>query len=220
MLIDLEEHGFDATLVEVDKGVAKVKTDLAAEYVVLKASSGATLSRRVIFVAYENQHALLKEAEILKMRRYRRPDDVEGYDKAKAKMQTYLDPKIIKYEERKFFEAKNMEEYEGGTFESILSEAEISLCIYSIINNLQLTKSMTNLCNNLPLNLYPPMESETFIFYMLRYNYISEVVPLHSRGRSNPNHKDIFELTMKSYEAPVKEMREYYGEPIAIYFMW
>ena len=79
---------------------------------------------------------------------------------------------------------------------------------------------MVNLRKAVPFNLYPAMESETFLFYMLRYNYINDVLPLHSRGRNKENHVDLFQLTMKSYESPVKEIREYYGEPIAIYFLW
>lgn len=127
MVTDLKDHGFDCTLVECDKGVASVRSDLGSEYVVLKDSSGATLDQKVVFVAYKNTDTILREAQNLKMRKYKRPDDQDVYDREKSKKQLYLDPKIIKYEEKKFFDIKDTEKYEGGTFETILSEAEISL---------------------------------------------------------------------------------------------
>lgn len=61
------------------------------------------------------------------MRKFKRPYNQKLYDKEKKKKLEYLDPRIVKYEEKEFFHANEMKFYEGGTFETILSEAEISL---------------------------------------------------------------------------------------------
>lgn len=79
---------------------------------------------------------------------------------------------------------------------------------------------MEKLAEKLPLSIYPPLEGEAMMFYLLKHEYISEVAPLHNRARSKENYKGIMDSVMKSYNAPVKDIRSYYGEAIAIYFEW
>lgn len=79
---------------------------------------------------------------------------------------------------------------------------------------------MKKVSKMLPLGLYPPLDNETCLFYLIKHNYVLEVVPLHSRARSKPSYKSILPTTIKSYNAPVEEYRYYYGESIAIYFIW
>ena len=113
-----------------------------------------------------------------------------------------------------------MDKLEGGTFATILTESEIILCAYSLLNSMKLRSSLPTLSEKLPLGIYPPLEEESAIFYLLKYEYISEVVPLHSKSRNKENHKNIMSCVMNQYSAPVAEIRDYYGESIAIYFEW
>lgn len=68
---------------------------------------------------------MLKEAERLRVRKFKRPDNPDTYEKEKKRKLDYLDPRIIKYEEKAFFDFKEMDKFEGGDFETILTEAEI-----------------------------------------------------------------------------------------------
>lgn len=162
----------------------------------------------------------MKEAENLRFRKFKKPANQKIYDKEKRKKLEYLDPKVIKYEQKEFFNLSEMKLYEGGTFDTILTESEINLCAYSLLNSVKLKSSFSNLSEKLPLSIYPPLEEETAIFYLLKHQYIQEVVPLHSRSRSKENHKSLMDLVMYGYSAPVNEIRDYYGESIAIYFEW
>lgn len=163
---------------------------------------------------------LLREAENLRMRKFKRPYNQKLFDKEKKQKLEYLDPRIVKYEEKEFFHANEAQFYEGGTFETILSEAEIGLCVYRALTSLQLKKGAVNAAKTLPVSIYPPLADEALTFYLLKHGYISEIAPLHSRSRHKENHKDLFEEVMKSYDAPVGDFRYYYGEAIAIYFEW
>lgn len=94
------------------------------------------------------------------------------------------------------------------------------MCIYKLLTNIQLKKSLKNCYKKLPVGIYPPLRGETLIFYLLKHEYISEVVPLHSRSRHRENQKDLFQEIMHHYEAPIDEIKDYYGESVAIYFEW
>lgn len=189
---------------------------MESDSVVLDAES----YKRVIFVAYDDEKVILREAESLRMRKFKRPYDQKERDREKKYQSEYLDPRIIKYEDKQFFHANEKEMYEGGTFQTILSEGEIILCAYRVLTTIQLKNGAKNSGQKLPVKLYPPLNDEELIFYLLKHGYISEVVPLHSRSRHEKGHQSIFENVMKSYSAPVKEIREYYGESVAIYFEW
>lgn len=201
---------------ECSKGQAKMTKFAETDYVVLDQAC----KKRVILVAYNDERRILREAESMRLRKFKKPYDVKNYDKEKKAKQDYLDSKIIRYEEKDFFKLAEIGMYEGGTFESILTEAEIGLCVYRIITSIQLKKSAMNCFKRLPVNIDPPLNDETLIFYLLKYLYISEVVPLHSRSRNKENYKPLFDTVMKSYNAPVEDYRFYYGESIAIYFEW
>ena len=162
----------------------------------------------------------MREAENLRFRKFKRPDDQKAYDNEKKDKQDYLDPRVIKYEEKEFFKYQQRDLFEGGTFETILTEGEINLCVYKVISSLQLKKSAKFSFKALPVNIYPPLNNEALVFYLLKHLYITELVPLHSRSRSKENYKPIFENVMRSYKAPVNEFKDYYGESIAIYFEW
>ena len=204
------------TLVEWKTKEAKITSNNKSEFINLEDQS----TTRVILLAYNDKDAILKEAENLRFRKFKKPSNQKIYDKEKRKKLEYLDPKIIKYEEKEFFNANEIEKYEGGTFETILTESEINLCAYSLLNSMKLKSSFPYLSEKLPLSIYPPLEEETAIFYLLKYEYILEVVPLHSRSRSKENYKNIMDRVIRQYSTPVEDIREYYGESIAIYFEW
>ena len=173
------------TLVEWKTKEAKITSNNKSEFINLEDQS----TTRVILLAYNDKDAILKEAENLRFRKFKKPTNQKIYDKEKRKKLEYLDPKIIKYEEKEFLNTHEIEKYEGGTFESILTESEINLCAYSLLNSMKLKSSFPHLSEKLPLGIYPPLEEETAIFYLLKYEYVLEVVPLHSRSRSKENHK-------------------------------
>jgi hypothetical protein len=84
-------------------------------------------NRRVIFVAYNDERRLLKEAETMRLRKFKKPYHPKLYDKEKKSKLDYLDPRVIKYEEKDFFKVDEQHMFQGGTFETILTEAEIGL---------------------------------------------------------------------------------------------
>jgi anoctamin-10 len=89
-----------------------------------------------------------------------------------------------------------------------------------VITTLPLKGAAKESAKILPVGLYPPLNDEALIFYLLKHEYISEVVPLHSRSIHKENYLPIFDKVMKNYEAPIEDIRYYYGESIAIYFAW
>lgn len=137
---DLDNLGFDALLVETQKGQAKLTKYTETDYVVLEGE----YNQRVIFVAYNDTNMLLREAETLRMRKFKRPYDQKTYDKEKKAKLDYLDPRVVKYEEKDFFKFSEKNLYEGGEFETILSEAEIGLCAYKVLTSIQLKKGAKN----------------------------------------------------------------------------
>jgi hypothetical protein len=88
---------------------------------------GAHPKCKVIMVAYKDKRLLLREAETLRFRKFKRPYNQKNFDKEKKLKLDYLDPNIVKHEEKAFFHVNEMELYEGGSFETILSESEINL---------------------------------------------------------------------------------------------
>jgi len=213
---DLDEQGFDTVLAECSGKQVRLTKETESDTIILEEPSNA----RVIFVAYDDERAILREAENLRFRKFKRPDDQTAYDKDKREKIDYLDARIIKHEEKDFFKVAEKEKYEGGDFNTILTDGEINLCVYKLVSSLQLTKSTSNSYKALPVNVYPPLPNEALIFYLLKHGYITEMVPLHSRSRSKENYKPLFESVMKQYKAPVEDLRSYYGESVAIYFEW
>lgn len=162
----------------------------------------------------------MRQAESLRVRKFKRPFDQKTFDKEKKEKLEYLDPRVVKYEEKSFFHSNESQNFEGGTFETILSEAEINLCAYRLLTNMQLKNGAKESAKILPVSIFPPLADEALVFYLLKHEYISEIVPLHSRSCHKDNYKPLFDKVMKSYSAPTEDIRKYYGESIAIYFEW
>jgi hypothetical protein len=58
-------------------------------------------------------------------------------------LKAYLDPRILAAEDRKIFDFNKRQEYCGGDYDQILTEAEKSRIIYILFHKIQI-RQMTN----------------------------------------------------------------------------
>lgn len=92
----------------------------------------------VLFLGYSNQDIMLQEAErlgLLKEKRKPNKEAQEARNRLRKEQEEYLHHRIIKAERKKPFKVAKKELFEGGNFESILTEADKTRIIHSIISN-------------------------------------------------------------------------------------
>ena len=71
-----------------------------------------------------------------------------------------------------------------------------------------------------PEKAYPRIdEKETLVYFLKRYDFLEEIVPLHSKARLSSSTK-LAKEAFKTYLVPTNLIRDYYGEEVTIYFEW
>jgi hypothetical protein len=104
--------------------------------------------------------------------------------------------------------------------DSILTESEKSRYIYLIINKLAITEDMLHMQEAFDFKENSQLEDENFLYFLKRHGIVEEVFPLHSKSRSKEGYQEIWKVIAKSWRVPSTMIRDYYGEKIAIYFVW
>lgn len=66
---------------------------------------------------------------------------------------------------------------------------------------------------------YSRGETDTLDFFLKRNNLLEDLLPLHSKARSNATQKLVTEA-MKHWLVPTELIREYYGDNVTMYFSW
>lgn len=58
---------------------------------------------------------------------------------------------------------------------------------------------------------YPRDQSESFIYFLKRYEFLIDLTPLHSKARAS-NDRKIIKEALKHFFVPTDLIREYYGD--------
>lgn len=185
----------------------------------------------LLLIGLNDHNIVLKEAEnqlCLAPRTHKDPVKKKRAQERKEKQRTYLDSRILECEERKPFDFDAKDEFCGGDYDEILTEAEKSRIIYIILHKL-LLKQMTNTQKAFPSASYARMgEDEDFLKFLIRLDLLKEIVPLHSKAQAIRACREgsVESSLLKQIKSlstlfiDVKQIRDYYGEETAIYFEW
>lgn len=66
------------------------------------------------------------------------PERAKKIQERREALKAYLDPRILDAEDRKIFDKSKRQEYCGGDFDQILSEAEKSRLIYILFHKIEI----------------------------------------------------------------------------------
>jgi len=135
-------------------------------------------------------------------------------------------------EAKKAFIYEFRNEYCGGDFDKILSEAEKSRLIYIILDKIKMSRS-TKFSNAIKaskkFSILPGVD-EALQYFLKRNNILKEMVPLWSKSsliRAGHEGTDVKSSDlMKQIKSPftlyidTEKVRSYYGDETAMYFEW
>ena len=106
----------------------------------------------------------------------------------------YLPSKVIEAESRKPFVLAYREEFEGGDFDKILSEADKSRIFYCLLDKVNLS-DLPNFTKSMGAKFSNEVKQETMIFYLKRLGLLEEIFPLYNKARvvraAKEGHNDV-----------------------------
>lgn len=71
-----------------------------------------------------------------------------------------------------------------------------------------------------PEKAYPRIDDkETLVYFLKRFNFLEDIVPLHSKARLS-SEKKLAKEAFSHWLVPTQMIREYYGDETTMYFEW
>ena len=211
------------------QAVSKDLTEQKFNCVIRKDEDGQWL----LLVGMNDQDKVLQEAETqvcLAPRVCSDPKRAKILQERKDALKAYLDPRILDAEERKIFDKSKRQEYCGGDYDQILTEAEKSRLIYILFHKIEIGQMKNTLASLTAPEQKPLNDRETMLNFFMRLDLLEELVPLHSKSRviraqregTKPGESNLLRRvkTLSNFFVNVNEIREYYGDETAIYFEW
>jgi hypothetical protein len=122
------------------------------------------------------------------------PEKRESQNMKRSLQKEYLPLKVIEAERRKPFVLAYREEFEGGDFDKILSEADKSRIFYCLLDKVELS-DLPNFTKSMGEKYSNEVERETMLFYLKRLGFLEEIFPLYNKARvvraAKEGHNDV-----------------------------